>query len=295
MDSVMGDAGMMMPGMEGMVGVQGMVMKKADIALFRFFDFTVQPGKHYRYRVRLTLANPNYGISARYLDREELAKDRYIETDWSEPTDVISVPRDSRLLVGPVKSSRYVTVEPSATVMLIHFDEMTGDESSVEKAEILRGQLANYIEEIEKKPPPGTMLGMDAMMMDAAGGADAMMPGPPGPRPRQRERRTNQPEVEKEKIEYRTGQLVLDMTGGDSLPGRDRDLTEPGKVLLFDADGNLVVRIELNDLDEFSRYHKPEEPKKKKPEDMMMDGMMPDGMMPAMEGMEQPRGRRRGR
>ena len=31
-----------------------------DYKLFRFFDLNVEPGKHYQYRVRLVLANPNH-------------------------------------------------------------------------------------------------------------------------------------------------------------------------------------------------------------------------------------------
>ncbi|GAG45896.1 unnamed protein product, partial [marine sediment metagenome] len=35
--------------------------------LFRFFDFSVEPGKHYQYRARLVLNNPNYRVEPRYL------------------------------------------------------------------------------------------------------------------------------------------------------------------------------------------------------------------------------------
>lgn len=283
---------MMYQSQPGMSGVPGMAVKKADVGLFRFFDFTVEPGKHYRYRVRLMLANPNYGLSPRYLETEELAKDQLLESDWSDPTDIISVPRDSRLLAGPVKSSRYATIEPSTTMMVIHFDEMSGRETSVEKNDVLRGQLANYTEEIEKPTAPAMMPGMMEGSIDPAmmGSADAMY-GPP--QPRQRRREPKKDDGPKETINYRTGQVVLDLSGGDNLPGRDRDLTEPGKLLLLDADGNLVVRNELLDMEEYKRYDKPEE--KKKPEMMMPEGMMPPGMEGSMDPammMEAPRGRR---
>ncbi len=38
--------------------------KAVEHLLFRCFDFTVTPGKTYRYRVRLVLSNPNYGLGA---------------------------------------------------------------------------------------------------------------------------------------------------------------------------------------------------------------------------------------
>ena len=271
-------------------GMATAVAKKADLGLFRFFDFTVEPGKHYRYRVRLMLTNPNYGLSARYLETEELAKERLIETDWSDPTEIISVPRDSRLLAGPVKSSRYATIEPSTTMMIIHFDEMSGRETSVEKNDVLRGQLANYVEEVEKPTLPAGMVpgmegAMDPTMMMGPDG----MPVPQTRRPRREPKKDDEP---KETIDYRTGQVLLDLAGGDSLPGRDRDLTEPGKLLLLDPDGNLVVRNELFDLEEYKRYRKPEEPKR--PEMMPgMEGMM-DPMMMEMEGTRGRRSRRGG-
>ena len=35
---------------------------KRDYRLFRFIDYTVEPGKQYRYRVKLTLQNPNRDV-----------------------------------------------------------------------------------------------------------------------------------------------------------------------------------------------------------------------------------------
>ena len=40
------------------------VAKGVDFWLLRFFDFSVQPGKRYKYRVRLVLADPNYRSAA---------------------------------------------------------------------------------------------------------------------------------------------------------------------------------------------------------------------------------------
>ncbi|HET6881167.1 MAG TPA: hypothetical protein VFI31_13485 [Pirellulales bacterium] len=43
--------------------------------LFRFFDFDVQPGKTYCYRVKLVALNPNYELPARYLANGPASKD----------------------------------------------------------------------------------------------------------------------------------------------------------------------------------------------------------------------------
>lgn len=48
--------------------------KGVDYLLFRFFDFTVEPGKKYKYRVKLVMSDANFSIpdnmlSAAVLDR----------------------------------------------------------------------------------------------------------------------------------------------------------------------------------------------------------------------------------
>ena len=47
--------------------------KDLGFRLFRYFDFNVEPGKRYIYRVRLALANPNYLMKATVLKKAELA------------------------------------------------------------------------------------------------------------------------------------------------------------------------------------------------------------------------------
>ena len=53
---------------------------------------------------------------------------------------------------------------------------------------------------------------------------------------------------EPEKVDFVTNTVLLDMRGGDRLPGKDRELKTPGEMLLLDPDGILVVRNELDDL-----------------------------------------------
>ena len=62
-----------------------------------------------------------------------------------------------------------------------------------------------------------------------------------------------------------TGTMVLDIRGGDNLPGRYRDdkkslLTIPGEVLLIDAAGNISIHDELEDSKNFNLFNfaKPE-------------------------------------
>ena len=42
--------------------------------MFRCFDYTVQPGKSYRYKVRLVLENPNWDLAKYMVENAEMLK-----------------------------------------------------------------------------------------------------------------------------------------------------------------------------------------------------------------------------
>lgn len=270
------------PGMPGMPEMAGMPMGRGEeiarVKLFRFFDFSVEPGKRYKYRVKLLLSNPNFGLPTRFLEREELARIQWLETDWSEPSNTVTIPRDARILAGPVKPSAFVTGEPKATVGVAFFDFATGTEQ-FEKFEVIRGQWLNFY----KRPlsgserltvgsqygqPPPIMPGLDEMMTPEMPG----MPGMPGKDKKKDRDRQKPKEKEKDKekerqrqkepppaqlVDYLTETLVLDMRGGNRLPGRDREATEPGRLLLLDPEGKLVALNELDHAEEFQRQVEP--------------------------------------
>ncbi len=50
--------------------------------LLRFFDFSVEPGKSYIYRVSLALKNPNFGVDAGKLEKAESAKEKYLSYEF---------------------------------------------------------------------------------------------------------------------------------------------------------------------------------------------------------------------
>lgn len=274
--------------MAGMEGGYGMGMPRRDIPeyqLFRFFDFSVEPGKFYRYRVMLRLANPNYELPVQYLADEKLATATFVEAPWSEETKTIRVPMDSRVLAGPVKPSLNVNVPPRGAVVSVHFDSENGKEVA-EEFEVDRGQVLNFLGvEVAKEKPaamsPYGEMGVDPMM--AAEGYDPMMmmgteEGGAARRPAAKKR---QPQEPAEKIDYVTEMLVLDFLGGESLLGKDRDLKEPGRFLLMDPAGNLVMQDELDDNEEWIVYNPPKVEKPPVPpegyEGMGMEGVAPMG------------------
>lgn len=306
------------PGMRGRPGMTRQVEKPVEHQLFRFMDFDVEPGKRYRYRVKLVLANPNFKVNARFLTDASLGKSWYIESDWSDPTEVVAVPRDSRLLAGSIKPPPPGTppemefvYESTAQVIAVTIRMEDGLEAAHEY-KVARGQLANFEADLTEQQPgrgmPGPYggYGPEEEDMGSASMRPDIMGSPAMPPPSQPLRRGAAEDEEAEKIEHATGMLLLDMAGGDRLHRTDRSLTEPGALLLLDPDGNLVVSGELEDEEEFLAFHVPEEEKRPRRQRRPPTGYMGDeeGSAAAEEGYgnfydgigsQPPGARRRGR
>ena len=275
-------------GMDGRSGAGMRAQKPIEHQLFRFFDFDVEPSKHYRYRVQAVLLNPNHKLPEQFVVKEELATAYSIEADWSEPSDTATVPYDSRLVAGPVKAPPTILYEPSAQVVAVTLRMEDGFEGSQDYT-VYRGHLANFEAAIAEETRRGSM-GMGPGYMgeeDAGGGASYVPPGFGGPEPPPRGRAKAGEDEEGDKIQHATNMLVLDIAGGDRLHPTDRSLTEPGSLLLMGPDGSLLVRSELDDQDDYLAYHVEEERRPKRKEPGPMEGMMP-GMEgeSSMEGMD---------
>ncbi|MHB1033912.1 MAG: hypothetical protein ACYC35_03635 [Pirellulales bacterium] len=147
---------------------QGPTEQAAPYYLFRFFDFTVEPGKRYRYRVRLVLDNPNKDFApVNLLAEPATAKVRYGESPWSE-TSLVTVPRASSLLAGSAKPAVRSGDEPSAEVVVRTVD-VKKDTENVKKVErIFRGEMANYS---EKKGTEDIRYQTDLLLCDVRGGS----------------------------------------------------------------------------------------------------------------------------
>lgn len=250
----------------GGVSTMGRQREIPKYQLFRFFDFSVRPGQYYQYRVRLRLTNPNYELPPQNLEDEKLAEKATLQTDWSEPTKVVNVPLDSRVLAGPVSVSANVNVTPKGELATVHFNDDTGEEVA-EKYTVARGQLMNYlgVEVKEEKPKSGMYGGYG----DEYGMSPDMTEDPYGAyggAPKKKERRKKEPKEEPKTVDYITEMLVLDFLGGSTLPGTDRNLKEPGRILLMDSAGNLLLHEELEDQEQFVGFFPPEVKKKEEPE-----------------------------
>lgn len=307
-----------MAGMPGMPGMGGMGMDPSQMdapkyKLIRFFDFDVDPRKKYRYRVQVMIEDPNrpqeptYApdprtLSAPVAQRVKAAEEAetdpsrrkyWRETDWSEPSGVVSLPQPERFLGGEVLAGRVLEIrdankalpplvvpleEPAASVYPVVWDgaralEKPGNpdlpddpKKDIEKPTAYRGTVLSFRKDTQVLRP-------DTLEVKLL-----------------------------EKHPFSTNAVVVDLRPSE--PIRDGlkkvgETKEPpksaGEVLLLDRYGQLVVRNELDDDEEVRRLMFRDEgaaPTEAGGADGMMPGGMIPGMMPggAMPGMSPPGG-----
>ncbi|MAT15686.1 MAG: hypothetical protein CMJ46_10520 [Planctomyces sp.] len=85
---------------------------QSNLQLFRFFDFSVEPGQIYRYRVKIIFRNPNYQKELYKVASPEIVEGEFRESEWSEPTLPVAVVDDLQYFVArePVeRQGRLVT------------------------------------------------------------------------------------------------------------------------------------------------------------------------------------------
>ncbi len=191
-------------------GKTGPQRRLADVVLFRFIDSTVQPGKQYRYHVKLALTNPNYGVTDRYLRNPASRTQKTVYSPWSEPTPLVTVPRDIEIFAGPVvKPSSSAMREPMMKAMVTKLDREHGLKLTAEET-FQRGSLVNIRKKIESEAP---VPGDSPIVVDALLNSDS---------------------------------VVVDIEGGKPLKG-PKSPTMPGEMVILQPDGSLVLRDEFDD------------------------------------------------
>jgi hypothetical protein len=110
------------------------------LLLFRFFDFTVEPGNAYRYRVRLVVRNPNFQRPIEQLMDKDYALGETRTTTWSQPSDVAVVERDVEYYITAVNPPRG-PAEVSANINVYQWYQEAGTTVKGELAKLQVGQL----------------------------------------------------------------------------------------------------------------------------------------------------------
>lgn len=209
----------------GGAGASG-ALPSVPVWLLRFFDFSVDPGKKYKYRVQLVIYDPNYGVPNEALDSTVLDRirkskaggkrqSRFLTSDWSEASRTVGIPLAGSVRVASVRpaTDRSYTDEPRATLLVESFDadeKGRAIQAAIEVDNMRRGYVANMTEDAEVIAERGTMI-------------DKV-----------------------DDFKFRTGLTVVDIRGGERLT---RDINKPGSVLLMDPSGQLFVQREPDDVD----------------------------------------------
>ncbi len=202
----------------------------AEELLLRYFDFNVEPGKQYRYRVRLVMRDPNFHRSTgdeepqvlpiKYLeksvvDRISAQEERmrpFRFTEWSAASPVASPPLEQGVLAGqvdPPPPGRF-NDRPKATVLVRTFDMNTGMEMAAER-EMGRSATARFITEVEAVDPHQRQL------------------------------------IKLKQYSFDVDATLVDLRGGNRIGSRDASLVEPGELLILGPDGTLRVRSQVED------------------------------------------------
>ena len=215
--------------------------KEPEYKLVRYFDFDVEPGKQYAYRIFLLLQNPNYKLDANVLDEAELAKHpilgvnlqtrkndkngNLISVDtnpayakWLTPCTSQRVPGDMRTLGGPVVAGN-PRQEINGEVRVLRWLKKTGLSGSFSKEGLIRGTVLNF-DKVQIRTHEG-----------------------------------------KFKDDLSTNRILVDLDGGDPLAPRDKGPVRPGLMLVLDQDGNLEILDEVAQTKEWEDATKePERP-----------------------------------
>jgi hypothetical protein len=208
--------------------------KGVDNYLLRFFDFSVEPGKKYKYRVRLVIQDPNYNMDQRVLepavlDRQvkEAAAAKKKKSDlfyrivekWSDPSPAVGIPMagNVRLAETKIPSAEKANDEPVVKMIVEAFDADeagTPIQGAAEK-DFRRGYVANMIGDARYQPDP--------TMVDT------------------------QPN-----FKFFTGMTLLDVDGGGKLA---KDMTYPARVLVMGPAGELYIRNDTDDKPYVQTFH----------------------------------------
>jgi hypothetical protein len=202
---------------------------KTDIKMFRFFDFTVQPGHRYVYRASLVVEDPNdpadktkpsmESCAVSVIERRQQADSArfksHRETPWSEESPVVTVPHGETILAGAaVAAKRNVAgSEPVAKVLAVAWDAERVLEIPLE-VEVSRGSLLNAQKKVEVIDPRQRVV------------------------------------YPIDNYSFASNSMVVDIAGGDPLDRRAK-LRSPSLLLIMNSNGGLVVHSELEDFDDY--------------------------------------------
>ena len=163
----------MVPGTR--VDAAGRPVVDIDYRLFRFVDTNVEIGKAYRYRVRLSLWNPNYKLPTQYLADATLARDAKLPSQPSNVTEPVRVPGTTSLAVRPLRKADMKKFKPGMLELLVVAEDPASQAYTLRSLVTEIGGLAN-IDNALNRPAETRVRGADidtnSVLVDMRGRQD---------------------------------------------------------------------------------------------------------------------------
>ena len=283
--------------------------QEAKVRLFRYVDYTVEPGKQYVYRVKVQLHNPNYQYDPPFnVENPDDRKVKYLESAWSNVTPPVTIPLDqhfylpgyAKKFTTDIKEKRW---SPYLTLMPVTFNETDGNEDFTYFSEIMNLESKKSSRNSRRKPKkeepvriyPGQVLNLMVYedSIRQLGNMDQGM--------NPQRRYDDDEEEDRPRKSFRTGFILLDARGGKELyaPLDKRDfegaaqeikshpegIYSPSMVLLMGPKGDFVIQSELEDVSDVYRRRD-----KSQQQNLELESMMQQN---GMENQEEDRRSRR--
>ena len=201
----------------------GAKVTKVNYYLFRFFDFDVEEGRTYQYKVKLYLANPNYGLDVNLVEDGNSVLTASVASGESKPSNPVSLGSESRVLAESIEAGR-LGQEPKIVVSSIYFNTDDAKESLNEGAKVVLGQVANFANQ-DYKP-----INLGGSMTYTTSASD----------------------TGKKKVDYLSNICILDADGGEKIAGSD--LRSSARLLVLEPSGLLSFHSASEDKAELLPY-----------------------------------------
>lgn len=192
-DAAETDTGVVSIGADGGIQVGGAAAtpnrpapSSLEYRLFRFVDTNVKPGQRYRYRVRLSVRNPNFDLDVEHMADMAATKDPLLVSKESNATEAVLVPDPTAVLVRLLTKADNPPKRPRFEILVLAADRASGN-YSIRSLVTDVGGLANVDKKVMNKPGDlrarGDDIATDRIVVDMRGQQEERTAAKPGTKP----------------------------------------------------------------------------------------------------------------